>query len=57
VIPLACREFDNSHCGFRHALGEMTIVCGKCGTLHFLEEHVASSLHTNLQVYSVLHAR
>jgi hypothetical protein len=38
VIPLARREFDGSHHGFHHTLGEMTTMCGKCGTLHFLEE-------------------
>ncbi len=47
VIPLACREFDGNHHGLHHTLGEMTIMCGKCGTLHFLEERVASSSHAN----------
>jgi hypothetical protein len=49
VIPLARREFDGSHCGLCHTLGEMTIVCGKCGALHFLEERAASSSCTNPQ--------
>jgi hypothetical protein len=49
VIPLVRREFDGNHRGFRHTLGEMTTVCGKCNALHFLEEHVASSSRTNLQ--------
>jgi len=30
-------------------LGEMTIVYGKCGALHFLEERVASSSRANPQ--------
>jgi hypothetical protein len=38
VIPLARREFDGSHCGLCHTLGEMTTVCGKCSALHFLED-------------------
>jgi hypothetical protein len=29
VIPLARCEFDGSHCGLRHTLGEMTTVCGE----------------------------
>jgi len=49
VIPLACREFDNSHRGLCHILGEMTTMCGKCGALQFLEERAASSLCTNPQ--------
>jgi len=49
VIPLACHEFDSSHRGLRHTLGEMTTVWGKCGALHFLEECVASSSCTNLK--------
>jgi len=49
VIPLARREFDGNHHGFRHTLGEMTTMCGKCGALHFLEERVASSLCANPQ--------
>jgi hypothetical protein len=49
VIPLARREFDDSHCGLHHTLAEMTIMCGKCGALHFLEECVASSSRTNPQ--------
>jgi hypothetical protein len=49
VIPLARREFDGNHHGLRHTLGEMTTMCGKCGALHFLEEHVASSSRANLQ--------
>ncbi len=49
MIPLAHGEFDGSHCGLCHTLGEMTTVCGKCGTLHFLEECAASSLCTNPQ--------
>jgi len=47
VIPLARREFNDSHRGLCHTLGEMTIVCGKCDALHFLEERVASSSCTN----------
>ncbi len=49
MIPLARREFDGSHHGFRHTLGEMTTVCGKCSTLHFLEECAASSSRANLK--------
>jgi hypothetical protein len=49
VIPLVHREFDGNHHGLRHTLGEMTTMCGKCGTLHFLEERVASSSRTNPQ--------
>jgi hypothetical protein len=49
VIPLVRCEFDGNHRGLRHTLGEMTIVCGKCGALHFLEECAASSTHTNSQ--------
>jgi hypothetical protein len=49
VIPLERHEFDNSHRGIFHTLGEMTTVCGKCGTLHFLEERVASSSLANPQ--------
>ncbi len=49
VIPLARREFDGSHRGLCHTLGEMTTVCGKCGALHFLEERAASSSCTNPQ--------
>jgi hypothetical protein len=47
VIPLVCREFDGNHHGLRHTLGEMTTMCGKYGTLHFLEERVASSSRAN----------
>jgi len=49
VIPLARHEFDGNHHGLRHTLGEMTTMCGKCGALHFLEEHVASSSRANPQ--------
>jgi len=49
MIPLARHEFDGSHRGFRHNLGEMTTVCGKCGALHFLEERVALSSCANPQ--------
>jgi hypothetical protein len=49
VIPLARREFDGIHRGFYHTLGEMTTMCGKCGALHFLEEHATSSSCTNPQ--------
>jgi hypothetical protein len=49
MIPLARHEFDGSHRGLRHTLGEMTIECGKCGALHFLEERAASSSCANLQ--------
>ncbi len=49
MIPLARHEFDGSHRGFRHTLGEMTIVCGKCDALHFLEERAALSLCANPQ--------
>ncbi len=49
MIPLACSEFDNNHHGLCHTLGEMTTMCGKCGALHFLEEHAASSSCANLQ--------
>jgi len=49
MIPLACHEFDGSHRGLRHTLGEMTTVCGKCGALHFLEERAASSSCANPQ--------
>ncbi len=48
MIPLVRREFDGSHCGLCHTLGEMTTVCGKCDALHFLEECVASSSRANL---------
>jgi hypothetical protein len=47
VIPLARREFDDSHHGLHHILGEMTTVCGKCGIVDFLEERTASSLCAN----------
>jgi len=47
MIPLARHEFDGSHRGLHHTLGEMTTVCGKCGTLHFLEERAASSSCAN----------
>jgi hypothetical protein len=50
VIPLACREFDDSHHGLCHTLGEMTTMCGKCGALHFLEECATSSSHANPQI-------
>ncbi len=49
VIPLGHCEFDGSHRGLRHTLGEMTTMCGKCDALHFLEERAASSSHTNPQ--------
>jgi len=49
MIPLARHEFDGSHCGLRHNLGEMTTVCGKCGALHFLEERAALSSCANPQ--------
>ncbi len=49
MIPLARREFDGSHRGLCHTLGEMTTMCGKCGALHFLEERAASSSCTNPQ--------
>ncbi len=49
MIPLAHCEFDGSHHGLCHTLGEMTTVCGKCGALQFLEECVTSSSHANLQ--------
>jgi len=49
MIPLACREFDGSHCGLRHTLGEMTTMCGKCSALHFLEECATSSSRANLK--------
>jgi hypothetical protein len=49
VIPLARQEFDDSHRGLRHTLGEMTTVCGKCDALYFLEERVASSSRANPQ--------
>jgi hypothetical protein len=49
MIPLARHEFDGSHRGLRHTLGEMTTVCGKCGALHFLEERAASSSCANPQ--------
>jgi len=44
-------ELDRTNQGGNQVipLGEMTIVCGKCGTLHFLEEHAASSSHANSQ--------
>jgi len=48
MIPLARHEFDGSHRGLRHTLGEMTTVCGKCGALHFLEERAVSSSCANL---------
>jgi hypothetical protein len=48
VIPLAHCEFDGSHRGLCHTLGEMTIMCGKCDALHFLEECATSSLRANL---------
>ncbi len=49
MIPLAHCEFDGSHCGLRHTLGEMTTVCGKCSALHFLEECATSSSRANLK--------
>ncbi len=49
VIPLARREFDDNHCGLRHILGEMTIMCSKCGAVHFLEERATSSSRANPQ--------
>jgi hypothetical protein len=49
MIPLARHEFDGSHRGLCHTLGETTTVCGKCATLHFLEECAASSLCANPQ--------
>jgi hypothetical protein len=45
---LARYEFDDSHRGLCHTLGEMTTMCGKYGALHFLEEHAASSSRANL---------
>jgi len=47
VLPLASHEFDGSHRGLRHTLGEMTTVWGKCDALHFLEERAASSSLAN----------
>jgi hypothetical protein len=47
MIPLTHHEFDGNHRGLRHTLGEMTTLCGKCGTLHFLEEHAALSSRAN----------
>ncbi len=47
-LPLARYEFDDSHRGLCHTLGEMTTMCGKYGALHFLEEHAASSSRANL---------
>jgi hypothetical protein len=49
MIPLVRHEFDGSHHGLRHILGEMTTVCGKCGALHFLEKRAASSSCANPQ--------
>jgi hypothetical protein len=49
VIPLARREFDDSHRVLCHTLGEMTTVCGKCDALHFLEKCATSSSRTNPQ--------
>jgi len=49
MIPLARHEFDGSHHGLRHTLGEMTIVCGKCDALHFLEKRATSSSCANPQ--------
>jgi hypothetical protein len=49
MFPLAHHEFDGSHCGICHTLHEMTTVCGKCDTLHFLEERATSSSCTNPQ--------
>jgi hypothetical protein len=49
MILLARREFDGNHHCLCHTLGEMTIMCGKCGTLHFLEEHATSSSCINPQ--------
>jgi hypothetical protein len=49
MIPLARHEFDGSHHGLRHTLGEMTTMCGKCDALHFLEERAASSSCANPQ--------
>jgi len=49
MIPLVRHEFDGSHRGLRHTLGEMTTMCGNCGALHFLEEHAASSSCANPQ--------
>ncbi len=57
MIPLAHREFDDSHCGLRHTLGEMTTGCGKCSALHFLEESVASKFVCQSIVYIVLRVR
>ncbi len=48
VTPLVHREFDGNHCGLHHTLGEMTTVCVKCGTLHFLKECAASSSRANV---------
>jgi len=47
MIPLAHHEFDGSHRGLCHTLGEMTTVCGKCDALHFLEERATSSSCAN----------
>jgi hypothetical protein len=49
MILLARHEFDGSHRGFCHTLGEMTTVCGKCNALHFLEERAASNSCANPQ--------
>jgi len=49
MISLARHEFDGSHHGLRHTLGEMTTMCGKCSALHFLKEHAASSSCANPQ--------
>jgi hypothetical protein len=49
MIPLARYEFDGNHRGLRHTLGEMTIMCGKCDVLHFLEECAALSSCANPQ--------
>jgi hypothetical protein len=49
MIPLAHHEFDGSHRGLCHTLGEMTTMYGKCSTLHFLGKHAASSACANLQ--------
>ncbi len=51
--PLARHEFDGSHRGLCHTLGEMTIVCGKCNALHFLR----SVLHqVPVPIWSLLYA-
>jgi hypothetical protein len=55
VIPLVRREFDGSHCGLRHTLGEMTTVCGKCPTLFGGMCRIKFPCQS--EVYSMLRAR